>query len=161
RLSYCLPRWSVFIGCLATSCQTVGLNSPGGSDLMKTLNSLEAEIVFLQETHVGPEHYQMLENVENGQRVDFSVYDPRSKGVAILTRQGVPFEYTCHREDYSGGCLVLFCHLYGELHTLVNVYNHNEDRKVLYRLKDYLKETAEGVLVVGGAFNTVLDHDFD
>ncbi|XP_053535206.1 uncharacterized protein LOC128631116 [Ictalurus punctatus] len=141
---------------------TRGIKSPPQkfSDLLSSLISLKAHIAFIQETHVGPTCYQILENVENW-NVYFTVHSPRSKGVAILISYDVPFEYICHDEDCSGGYIVLFCRLYGELYTLVNVYNHKADKNVLARLKDYLRETAEGVLVVGGDFNTVLDPSFD
>jgi len=69
--------------------------------------------------------------------------------------------YICHDEDCTGGYLVLFCRLRGELFTLVDVYQHKDDKDVLNNLTDYLRETAEGVLVVGGDFNTVLDLSFD
>ncbi|XP_053536195.1 uncharacterized protein LOC124627508 isoform X1 [Ictalurus punctatus] len=132
------------------------------SKLLNILSKLQADIVFMQETHVGPKCYQIFEKVEKENwHVFFTVYSPKSKGVAILIKKGVPFEYICHDEDCSGGYIVLFCYLYGELYTLVNVYNHKEDRIVLGRLKEYLIETAEGVLVVGGDFNTVLDPSFD
>ncbi len=97
----------------------------------------------------------------NGWQSFFTVYDSNSKGVAILIKDCVPFQYLSHDEDYSGGYLVLFCHLHGELFTLVNVYNHKDDKEMLKRLQEYLREAAEGVLVVGGDFNTVLDLSCD
>lgn len=118
-----------------------------------------AEIFFLQETHIGPND-KTLENLDSWQSY-FTVYDSRSKGVAILIKDGVSFQYICHDEDYTGGYLVLFCRLNGELFTLVNVYQHEDDKDILNSLRDYLRETAEGVLVVGGDFNTVLDLCFD
>ncbi|KAF4088324.1 hypothetical protein AMELA_G00083230 [Ameiurus melas] len=132
------------------------------SDFLKILSDLRADIVFLQETHIGPKGYKLLEDMtRNDWKAFFTVHNPRSKGVAILIRDKVSFEYICHDEDCSGGYIVLFCRLYGELYTLVNVYNHKSDRDILPRLKDYLMETAEGVLVVGGDFNTVLHPSFD
>ncbi|XP_016403362.1 uncharacterized protein LOC107736473, partial [Sinocyclocheilus rhinocerous] len=81
---------------------------------------------------------------------------------AILIKNEKTFNYICHDEDYSGGYIVLFCHLYGQLYTLVNVYNHKADRQMLYRLRDYLTAiNTKGVLLVGGDFNTVLDPTFD
>uniref|UniRef100_A0A674EJ72 Endonuclease/exonuclease/phosphatase domain-containing protein n=1 Tax=Salmo trutta TaxID=8032 RepID=A0A674EJ72_SALTR len=71
------------------------------------------------------------------------------------------FEYICHDEDYTGGYIVLFCRLHGQLFTLVNVYNHKDDHTILERLGHYLKNTATGTLVVGGDFNTVLDPKMD
>uniref|UniRef100_A0A8C2CJE5 exodeoxyribonuclease III n=1 Tax=Cyprinus carpio TaxID=7962 RepID=A0A8C2CJE5_CYPCA len=121
---------------------------------------LKAEIFFLQETRIGPESDMPLEKPKGWQSF-FTVYDSKSKGVAILIKDGVPFQYISHDEDYSGGYVVLFCRLHGELFTLVNVYNHKDDKEMLYRLQEYLREAAEGVLVVGGDFNTVLDLSCD
>ncbi|KAF7708202.1 hypothetical protein HF521_017259, partial [Silurus meridionalis] len=137
--------------------------SPGKiSKLLKTLQDLRADVVFLQETHLGPKCYNILkENPGNNWKVYFTVHRPRSKGVAILIRDKVPFEYICHDEDCSGGYIVLFCRLFGELYTLVNLYKHKADKVVLARLKEYLMETAEGVLICGGDFNTVLHPSFD
>uniref|UniRef100_A0A3B1K8B0 exodeoxyribonuclease III n=1 Tax=Astyanax mexicanus TaxID=7994 RepID=A0A3B1K8B0_ASTMX len=130
-------------------------------DLLEELNNVRAEIVFIQETHVGPKSHKNVPFTFKGWEVFFTVYSPRSKGVAILIRNDVEFEYICHDEDHSGSYIVLFCRLYGELYTLVNVYHHQEERTLLGRLKEYLQETAEGVLVVGGDFNAVLDPNFD
>ncbi|XP_017323752.1 uncharacterized protein LOC108265679 [Ictalurus punctatus] len=130
------------------------------STILKSLSDLQADIVFIQETHVGTDCYKILEDVP-GWKVFFTVHNSCSKGVAILIRDEVKFEYICHDEDFSGGYIVLFCGLHHELYTLVNVYNHKSDRNVLGRLKDYLMETAEGMLVVGGDFNTVLHPCFD
>ncbi|XP_047666976.1 uncharacterized protein LOC125140843 [Tachysurus fulvidraco] len=124
------------------------------------LRHLRADVAFIQETHVGTQCVKILQNVP-GWRSYFTVHSSRSKGVAILIKNSVPFEYICCDEDCCGGYIVLFCHLYGELYTLVNVYNHKEDRNVLGRLKEYLLETAEGVLVVGGDFNTLLNPNID
>ncbi|XP_058241555.1 uncharacterized protein LOC131350745 [Hemibagrus wyckioides] len=125
------------------------------SKLLATLSKLQADIVFIQETHIGTSGFQDLDEQKTWDAF-FTVHSNKSKGVAILIKKGIQFEYICHDEDYSGGYIVLFCYLYGELFTIVNLYNHKEDRIVLRRLKEYLMETAEGVLVVGGDFNTVL-----
>ncbi|KAI5620512.1 hypothetical protein C0J50_19979, partial [Silurus asotus] len=130
------------------------------SKLLDSLNNLQADVAFIQETHIGPDCYKILEDVP-GWNVYFTVYSSRSKGVAILIKNTVPFEYICHDEDCNGSYIVLFCRLFGELHTLVNIYYHKADGFFLARLKDYLVETAEGVLVVGGDFNTVLHPSFD
>lgn len=128
--------------------------------LLNKLDQFKADVAFIQETHVGPTYYKILETV-GGWQVYFTVYSSRSKGVAILMRKDTQFKYICHDEDHSGGYIVLFCHLYGELYTLVNVYNHKKDRNMLNRLKNYLMETNKGMLLVGGDFNTVLDPSSD
>lgn len=129
-------------------------------ELLPKLNEIKCDVVFLQETHIGPNCCKELEN-DIGWKVYFTIDSPRSKGVAILIRNHVPFEYVCHDEDSCGRYIVLFCRLHEELYTLVNVYKHPEDKTVLTGLKEYLQETAEGMLLVGGDFNIVLDPIFD
>ncbi|XP_053351171.1 uncharacterized protein LOC128520798 [Clarias gariepinus] len=130
------------------------------SKLLSRLSTFKADVVFLQETRVGPECSGIVTNVRDW-KVYFTVHSSSSKGVAIMIRKSVPFEYICHDEDCSGGYIVLFCHLHGQLYTLVNVYKHKDDRVILPRLKEYLRETAEGILVVGGDFNIVLHPGLD
>uniref|UniRef100_A0A673GDV7 Endonuclease/exonuclease/phosphatase domain-containing protein n=1 Tax=Sinocyclocheilus rhinocerous TaxID=307959 RepID=A0A673GDV7_9TELE len=129
--------------------------------VLDELINLKANVVFVQETHIGPQSYEVLESIQ-GWRSFFTVHHPRSKGVAILIKNETIFRHICHDEDYSGGYIVLFCRLYGQLFTLVNVYNHRADRRMLDRLRNYLTAiNTKGVLVVGGDFNTVLDPTFD
>ncbi|XP_052371060.1 uncharacterized protein LOC127928102 [Oncorhynchus keta] len=136
-------------------------------DIMDYGKKQKADVIFLQETHIGPNCYRKLEEhgweeMETHWTSYFTVYSPRSKGVAILVNKDIPhYQYICHDEDYAGGYIVLFCQMYGQLFTLVNVYNHKEDKKVLGRLSQYLQEMKIGTLVIGGDFNTVLDLDFD
>ncbi|XP_016142290.1 uncharacterized protein [Sinocyclocheilus grahami] len=151
------------------SWNTMGIRYTKGTNsklqlVLDELIRLKADVVFLQETHIEPRSYEVPESIK-GWRTFFTVHHPRSKGVAILIKNEKTFNYICHDEDYSGGYIVLFCHLYGQLYTLVNVYNHKADRQMLYRLRDYLTAiNTKGVLVVdmvGGDFNTVLDPTFD
>ncbi|XP_056331579.1 uncharacterized protein LOC130243434 [Danio aesculapii] len=129
--------------------------------VLDNLIRLKADVAFLQETHIGQKCYKALENI-TGWRSYFTVHHPRSKGVAILIKNETIFRYLCHDEDYSGGYIVLFCRFHARLYTLVNVYNHQADRYMLGRLRDYLTAiNTKGVLVVGGDFNTVLDPAFD
>uniref|UniRef100_A0A8K9UXY5 Endonuclease/exonuclease/phosphatase domain-containing protein n=1 Tax=Oncorhynchus mykiss TaxID=8022 RepID=A0A8K9UXY5_ONCMY len=126
-----------------------------------TLEDINSSVAFLQETHIGHEDVKLLRKVA-GWKSFFTVFDSKSKGVAILIKDTITdFEYICHDEDYAGGYIVLFCRLYGQLFTLVNVYNHKDDHTILKRLGQYLKNTATGTLVVGGDFNTVLDPKID
>ncbi|KAG5270862.1 hypothetical protein AALO_G00173150, partial [Alosa alosa] len=46
-------------------------------------------------------------------------------------------------------------------YTLVNVYTHKDDTKMLDRLAQYLQGTVSGTLVIGGDFNAVLDPAWD
>uniref|UniRef100_A0A8C1MJY0 Endonuclease/exonuclease/phosphatase domain-containing protein n=1 Tax=Cyprinus carpio TaxID=7962 RepID=A0A8C1MJY0_CYPCA len=98
--------------------------------VLDELIAMKADVVFLQETHIGPKSYEALERIKNWKSF-FTVHHPRSKGVAILIKNERTFKYICHDEDYSGGYIVLFYHLCGQLYTFVNVYNHKADRQML------------------------------
>lgn len=136
-------------------------NDPKLNAVLDQLEDINSSVAFLQETRIGPKDVELLKKVV-GWKSFFTVFDSKSKGVAILIKDSLTdFEYICHDEDYTGGYIVLFCRLYGQLFTLVNVYNHKDDHTILERLGHYLKNTATGTLVVGGDFNTVLDPKMD
>lgn len=124
------------------------------------LNEQQASVAFLQETHIGINNVRHVEDIR-GWKAFYSVHHPRSKGVAILINSYLPFEYIKHDVDPTGSYIVLICKLYGKCFTLVNVYNHAKEHKVLQCLSEYLCQTAKGVLIVAGDFNTVLNTDLD
>lgn len=124
------------------------------------LNEQQASVAFLQETHIGINNVKHVEDI-HGWKAFYSVHHPRSKGVAILIKNDLPFEYIKHDMDPTGSYIVLICKLYSKCFTLVNVYNHADEHKVLQCLSEYLYQTAKGVLIVAGDFNTVLNPDLD
>lgn len=94
-----------------------GLKNPHKKlqNMLNILRRFESDIVFIQETHIGMKD-KILKNIvedESGMKwkVYFTVHSSRSKGVAILIRNNLQFEYICHDEDCSGGYVVLFCRL--------------------------------------------------
>ncbi|ROL47880.1 hypothetical protein DPX16_18157 [Anabarilius grahami] len=124
------------------------------------LSEQQASVAFLQETHIGINNVQHIEDIR-GWKACYSVHHPRSKGVAILIKNDLHFEYIKHDVDPTGSYIVLICKLYSKCFTLVNVYNHAKEHKVLQCLSEYLCQTAKGVLIVAGDFNTVLNPDLD
>lgn len=128
--------------------------------IRKTLDELGASVAFLQETHIGPKSVEHVNDIWVWKSF-FSVHHPRSKGVAILIKKGLRFEYINEDVDPTGSYIVLICKLLGKCFTLVNVYNHIKEPKVLQRLSEYLCQTAKGVLIVAGDFNTIVNTDLD
>ncbi|CAB1334584.1 unnamed protein product, partial [Coregonus sp. 'balchen'] len=130
--------------------------------VFKQLITLKASITFLQETHIGPKDIDLFE-IATSWKSYFTVYSTQSKGAAILVNKNIEqhYQYICHDEEPTGSYIVLFCKLYGQSFTLVNLYNHAKDTRVLETLTHYLQEMATGILVVGGDFNTVIDPDID
>lgn len=90
------------------------------------LNEQQASVAFLQETHIGTNNVEHVEDIR-GWKVFYSVHHPRSKGVAILIKNDLPFEHIKHDVDPTGSYIVLICKLCGKYFTLVNVYNHAKE----------------------------------
>ncbi len=128
--------------------------------ILQRLNELQASVAFLQETHIGINDVSHLDIIR-AWKPYFSVHHPRSKGVAILIKNDLPFEHIKLDIEPTGSYIVLICKLFGKCFTLVNVYNHAKEHKVLQCLSEYLCQTAKGVLIVAGDFNTVLNTDLD
>ncbi|XP_016317950.1 uncharacterized protein LOC107670006 isoform X1 [Sinocyclocheilus anshuiensis] len=119
-----------------------------------------ADIVFLQETHIGTgdEH---LEDYKDEWYIYFTKYTSCSKGTAILVSRRLEFEHISDEKDNCGTYVVLKCKLKGQPYTLVSVYNHETDTKTLDKLSSYLQSMTTGMLVIGGDFNTVLNPFID
>uniref|UniRef100_A0A8C1S4K5 exodeoxyribonuclease III n=1 Tax=Cyprinus carpio TaxID=7962 RepID=A0A8C1S4K5_CYPCA len=128
--------------------------------ILQTLIRLQASVAFLQETHIGVKNTSHIKKIP-GWKSFYSVHHPRSKGVAILIKNDFHFEHIKHDIDPTGSYIVLISKLNDKCFTLVNVYNHAKEHKVLQRLSEYLCQTAKGVLIVAGDFNTVLNTDLD
>uniref|UniRef100_A0A8C1GGZ9 DUF4806 domain-containing protein n=1 Tax=Cyprinus carpio TaxID=7962 RepID=A0A8C1GGZ9_CYPCA len=119
-----------------------------------------ADIVFLQETHIGTgdEH---IKDYKDEWYIFYTKYTSSSKGTAILVRKSLDFEHLSDERDNCGTYVVLKCKLEGQLYTLVSVYNHHTDAKTLDNLSSYLQSMTTGLLVIGGDFNTVLNPFID
>ncbi|KAL6461177.1 hypothetical protein MHYP_G00311430 [Metynnis hypsauchen] len=119
-----------------------------------------ADVIFLQETHIGAGNEHSLD-IEDKWKIYFTQYTSSQKGSAILVRNTLDFEIFSHEKDINGAYLVLKCKLEGQPYTLVSVYNHHKDMKTLDQLSKYLQRMASGMLVIGGDFNTVLNPFID
>ncbi len=120
-----------------------------------------ADVVFLQETHIGEKDNHILECSEDEWHIVFTKFTSSRRGTAILVRKTLDFEYISEDKDTYAGYIVLKCKLQGQLYTLVSIYNHQTDTKTLDKLSRYLQLMATGLLVIGGDFNTVLNPFID
>ncbi|XP_050992026.1 uncharacterized protein LOC127181375 isoform X2 [Labeo rohita] len=119
-----------------------------------------ADIAFLQETHIGTED-EHIEDYRDEWHIFYTKYTSSSKGTAILVRKRLDYECIGVEKDACGTYVVLKCKLDGQLYTLVSVYNHETDTKTLDNLSRYLQSMTTGLLVIGGDFNTVLNPFID
>ncbi|KAJ8267798.1 hypothetical protein COCON_G00129700, partial [Conger conger] len=117
----------------------------------------DSHVVFLQETHIGPDDTGVLHELEDFKKY-FTKYNGYSRGVAILIRETVAWEDVWQVEDPEGRSLILTGKLRGQLYTFVNVYNPSNDTDLLNKL---ILEHDLGVLVIGGDFNTALNPQLD
>uniref|UniRef100_A0A8C1AGB9 Nuclear GTPase SLIP-GC-like n=2 Tax=Cyprinus carpio carpio TaxID=630221 RepID=A0A8C1AGB9_CYPCA len=118
-----------------------------------------ADVVFLQETHIGVR--DIIEHYKDEWYIFYTKYTSSSKGTAILVRKSLDFEHISDEKDNCGAYVVLKCKLKGQPYTLVSVYNHHTDTKTLDKLSRYLQSMTTGLLVIGGDFNTVLNRFID
>ncbi|XP_026087692.1 uncharacterized protein LOC113062214 isoform X2 [Carassius auratus] len=119
-----------------------------------------ADVVFLQETHIGVGDEHIIEGLKNKWHIFYTTYMSR-KGSAILVKKTLDFEYISDEKDDCGAYVVLKCKVKSQLYTLVSVYNHGTDKKTLDKLSSYLQSMTTGLLVIGGDFNTVLNPFID
>ncbi len=120
-----------------------------------------ANVVFLQETHIGEKDHSILECSEDEWHIFFTKFTSSRRGTAILVRKSLDFEYINEDKDTYAGYIVLKCNLKGQLYILVSIYNHQTDTKTLDKLSRYLQLMTTGLLVIGGDFNTVLNPFID
>ncbi|XP_026087681.1 uncharacterized protein LOC113062213 isoform X2 [Carassius auratus] len=118
-----------------------------------------ADVVFLQETHIGVG--DIIELYKDEWHIFYTKYTSSSKGTAILVRKSLDFEHISDEKDNCGAYVVLKCKLKGQPYTLVSVYNHHTDTKTLDKLSRYLQSMTTGLLVIGGDFNTALNRFID
>ncbi|KAM9316158.1 uncharacterized protein PAF06_007135 [Gastrophryne carolinensis] len=146
-----------------TSLNVKGLNSPLKRTLvLRELRRLRAQVAFLQETHlkVGRTH-----NVSN--RYYKTQYhslspDSKSRGVTILLDGSLPWTHLATLQDPEGRFLFVRGTLFSLRVTLATCYCPNSNQaKFIRSALNKLDGFAEGVLLLGGDFNTVLDPPWD
>ncbi|XP_073787573.1 uncharacterized protein nuggc.1 isoform X2 [Danio rerio] len=120
-----------------------------------------ADVVFLQETHIGAGDEHVIEGLKKRWNVFYTKYNSSSSGTAILVRKSLDFKCLSVEKGNCGEYVLLKCELEGCLYTLVSVYNHQTDTKTLDNLSRYLQSMTTGLLVIGGDFNTFLNPFID
>ncbi|XP_056336508.1 uncharacterized protein LOC130247287 [Danio aesculapii] len=120
-----------------------------------------ADVIFLQESHIGARDEHVIECLKDQWNVFNTKYTSSSRGTAILVRKSLDFKCLSVEKDNCGEYVLLKCELEGCLYTLVSVYMHQTDTKTLDYLSRYLQSMTTGLLVIGGDFNTFLNPFID
>lgn len=139
-----------------------GVNEPvKRGKVLSYLKSLNANIIFLQETH--------LKNVAHNKlkcrwinQVYHSTLSAKIRGVAILIKKDTPFKHNTTIADKNGRYVLVTGELYTTPITLLNIYGPNQDDPEFYRkVFSLIPDIPNSNLIIGGDFNLVLDPYLD
>ena len=122
------------------------------------MRSLESDILFLQETHSDINDEKLWKS-QWGEVAFFASFTSNSRGVAILIRNSINVKVNAIFKDPNGRFLIISATLNELPVTLVNVYGpNNDDPDFLLEVFAEIDKFDNEFLIVGGDFNTVIDH---
>ncbi len=84
------------------------------------------DIVFMQETRLSKMEHEKLAKLFNAQ-VFYSPYQSSRRGVITMTRNKIPFEVESAICDKEGRYVFVVGKIDGEIITLLNIYNPQEE----------------------------------
>lgn len=125
------------------------------------LKSLQADIIFLQETHLKNNSHARL-RCRWIQQIYHSNFPVKARGAAILIHRGVPFKQLSTIMDKEGRYVVVIGEIYSTPVTLLNIYGPNNDDPEFFRKTlNLIPNISTTNLIIGGDFNLVLDTYLD
>ena len=123
--------------------------------------SLKADIVFLQETHIKAIEQRRL-RANWVYRVCQSLFTSKARGVAILFRKSIPFQLTSETTDPNGRYIMIAGSINSFPVTFLNIYGPNiDDPNNFRKVFDLVPDLSTTNLIVGGDFNCYLDPYLD
>lgn len=138
------------------------------ANVLNHLNLLQADVVFLQETHLGPTPTYpsgtvQIKSLEHDYDwAVYTVFKRTCRGVAILFRKGLGCEGLRVEGDEKGRFMVISCKIQEQEFVFVNVYNPNEEKIDFNKFRDSLLPFSKSTyFIIGGDFNTVMDAEVD
>lgn len=121
------------------------------------LNSLKANIIFLQETHLCKDkEYKLKTNWIS--QVYHASFTSQARGVAILIHKNVPFTLKSKVIDPNGRFVLISGHIASYPVTLLNIYGPNtDDSNFFHGIFELLPDDKSSHIYIGGDFNCYLD----
>ncbi|CAH2284859.1 Hypothetical predicted protein [Pelobates cultripes] len=140
-----------------------GLNTPEKhSMLAQEIDRQRADITFIQETHFRGEAQPRIRAKHLQQSYHSNYRKSKSRGVAILVNTRAALTDTTVKADPGGRFLFVKGKCLGTQVTLANIYAPNTDQGSFARsCLNKLEAFAEGMVIIGGDWNMVLDHSID
>lgn len=131
-----------------------GLNNPiKRSKVLHYLHHLNAQVVYLQETHLRERDIIRLKKSWVG-KIYHSSFSSKSRGVAILLHRDIPFVPVKTIADSSGRFVAVVGHIFDMKVTLANIYAPNWDDETFFKqIFSMLSDLSTYELILGGDFN--------
>lgn len=132
------------------------------SKVLTKLKKEKAQVLFLQETHLPQQEHEKLKRF-GFRKTFYSSYRTKQKrGVAILIPNSVQFELLKEVRDKEGRFVLIKGKLENTMVTMINVYAPPESTKCFFKnLFDTIAIETEGILICGGDYNVVMNHNLD
>ena len=153
--------------CQTRPVQCVSLNARGLNNAVKRqkivsyLQQLQADIAFIQETHLKNDSVNYLKRNWVGQ-LYHSRFNAKARGTAILIHKNVVFQAEDVIADTNGRFIIVTGQLFSLPVILVNIYAPNFDDHVFFRkLFSSIPDRNTYNLIIGGDLNCVLNTTLD
>lgn len=139
-----------------------GVNSQAKkTKIIYHLSKLQADICLLQETHLSPTDEHKL-NSPHYNQIYSATHNSKKRGVSILINKKIPLIKNSTIIDPEGRYIILNASLYNNNITIANVYGPNsDDPSFFHTFFSLFIDIPDSIMVIGGDFNTVLDHTVD
>ncbi|MGL4992428.1 MAG: endonuclease/exonuclease/phosphatase family protein, partial [Sarcina sp.] len=129
--------------------------------VFRHLKSLSADVIFLQETHIKATEQRRLRCSWISQ-VYQSPYTSHARGVAILFRKNIPFQFSSMITDPYGRYIIVSGTINSFPLTFLNIYGPNTDDPNFYKkVFDLLPDGNNSNIIIGGDLNCYLDPYLD
>lgn len=130
--------------------------------VLRDLHRLWSHICFIQETHFLASKTPSFKDASFPFSYNTPSPDTKSKVISMLIHRSVPRTLEAGWSDHSGRMLFLKGTIGTQKCTLAKVYSPNQGQiSFLEGALEHLDRFAEGILLIGGDFNTVLNPSID
>ena len=137
------------------------LNPAKRSRILLKMKRENAQVVFLQETHLTPAEHEKLKRMGFSRVYHSSYNSGHRRGVAILLSQKIPFELISEVSDKEGRYIMVSGKVDDITITLLNVYAPPGSEFAFYRKMIDLMVRATGIVLSGGDWNLRLNPKLD
>lgn len=140
-----------------------GLTNPiKRNRILTKLKKEQAQIVYLQETHLNESEHEKLRRMGFTGMFGSSYKSGRRRGVVILISKKINFEKTFELKDKDGRFILIKGRIDGNPITLLNIYAPpGSDLNFFKKIINLMVTETEGFLICGGDLNIRLQPDLD